>query len=224
MKKGSPCSSNNFWDIVPEVDQHEVRYSEYIIRTPKRKSLDKRKRLSYGVGPLIESEIDDDGNTPNYAEYIILHSPERDESNAPNTSNAEGLPKTKSKRKKNIEELSFVDVVRLMKGITVKSITKFLDKHQHDFIKLKQNPPDPTYLQTAYNLYEKMFNAGQKVSMYVTLKSFFNIPPHQFTGTQFLFDVMVREAAVLLFQKKFKLKSKKIAIDKFLFLSFSDLK
>ncbi|XP_050544745.1 uncharacterized protein LOC126907471 [Daktulosphaira vitifoliae] len=213
MKKNYSSSSNIFCDIVPEIDQYEVRYSEYILKTPKNKSLDNRKRLAYGAGPIVENEIDDPTSIPNYTDYILC-SPKKEECSQEN--------KIKKKTKTK-EELSLNIIASTMKQITHKALTKFIINHKNEFIRIKKKPPDKKYLHSANILYEKMFNPEQKLSMYYALREIFNISPHQFEDTQFLFSIMLQEVAVMLLQKKFKFKNRKSALEKFVILTLLDL-
>uniref|UniRef100_A0A2S2PSW9 Uncharacterized protein n=1 Tax=Schizaphis graminum TaxID=13262 RepID=A0A2S2PSW9_SCHGA len=58
-------------NAVSETKEQEVKFSENLLDEQKNQDslLEKKEFLPYGVGPVIDCEIDDDNDEPDYAAY-----------------------------------------------------------------------------------------------------------------------------------------------------------
>lgn len=73
VEKSSKSSWNSKKVGIPEIDEDNQIFSVCTQQTNKsRQSPEKRICLPYGVGPVIDCEIDDDCEEPDYLSYSIV--------------------------------------------------------------------------------------------------------------------------------------------------------
>lgn len=211
MKRKS-LPTNSFWDAIPEIDQHEVRYSEYILKSPKNPVLPtKRQTLPYGVGPTIDCEIDDDNVNPDYSKYTL---PRFDIETPPQDEKKTEKKQTKKKEKKLKAEISLDSIYAELHEMKLTKIHKIIKENKLELVKAQNNRPNMSLLSVAKRFYSTMFNPDQKYWIYMYVREVLNISPYLFRENPHLYTVLAPVASIIIFQKQFKIDTKYNAVGK----------
>lgn len=191
------------WDAVPEIDQHDIRYSEYTLKSPKfaKSPYEKRRFLEYGFGPLIDCEIDDECTKPDFSSYIL---PSLNTEKIHSTSANKKLKKTVKKSK---QEISLETIYTALRQMKLATIHKIINQSKNELIQIQKSPPNLSHLSVARQLYTVMFNPDQKYWIYMYVRKTLNVPPHVFREVPQIYKILAPEAALIVFQKKYKFDS-----------------
>ncbi|XP_025406983.1 uncharacterized protein LOC112680955 [Sipha flava] len=206
--------NESFLDVVPEIDQHEVRYSAYTLKSSQNPQIvitNKRKYLPYDVKPDVDCEFDYEGDRPDYASYVL---PNINSEPIVHQENNTLLP-TKKKVK---EELSLDNIYSTLHEIKVSTIRKILNESREELTEILNNPPNKKSLSISTQFYKTMFNPDQKFCILMSLREIFNVPVHEFQNFQHLYTLVAPEAAIIIFKKKFKFKTRTLAVKKLVIL------
>ncbi|CAI6364789.1 unnamed protein product [Macrosiphum euphorbiae] len=190
---------NTNWDADPEIGEHEVRYSAYVTKSPKRSRLSPERRpfLAYGEGPDVDCEIDDESDTPDYLSYSIIPK-EIEETLAK-------APKELKKTKKNPNlELSLDHVYKVIREIKLPTFQRIIKQNKYELIRVAKRSPDRHHLNITQLLLRTIFNPVQKVWIYSQIKEVLNISPHEFAKVKYVYTVLAPEVALMVLKNKFK--------------------
>lgn len=203
------------WDVVPEIDQHDIRYSEYTLKLPNHSKISyvKRKLLPYGVGPFIDCEIDDEFTKPNFSNYILP---------SLTIEKIQGKNELKKTVKKPKQEMSLKSIYAALRQMKLSKIRKIIDKSKNELIQIQKSPPNLKHLSVAKQLFTIMFNPDQKYWIYMYVRKTLNIPPHAFREVPNIYKIVAPEAALIVFQNEYKFNTVSNAVGKLAELELLD--
>ncbi|XP_060865561.1 uncharacterized protein LOC132941490 [Metopolophium dirhodum] len=192
------CNSN--WDADPEIGEHEVRYSAYVTKSPKRSRLSPERRpfLPYGVGPDVDCEIDDESGKPDYLSYSII--PKEIEE----TLRKDQTKKLKQTKKNQNLELSLDHVYKVIRELKLPIFQRIIKQNKFELIRIAKRHPDRHHLYVTQLLLRTIFNPVQKVWIYSQIKEVLNISPHEFAKVKHVYTVLAPEVALMVLKNKFK--------------------
>ncbi|KAL4098811.1 hypothetical protein QTP88_023343 [Uroleucon formosanum] len=192
--------SKSNWDADPEIGEHEVRYSAYVIKSTKKSRLSPEKRpfLPYGVGPIVDCEIDDDTGKPDYLSYSIIPKENKE------TITKDRTKELKQTKKKPNSELSLDHVYKVIRELKLPIFQRIIKQNKFELIRIAKHPPDRYHIYVAKLLLRTIFNPVQKVWIYSQIREVLNIPPHEFTNVKYVYTVLAPEVALMVLKNKFK--------------------
>ncbi|KAF0764718.1 Uncharacterized protein FWK35_00007287 [Aphis craccivora] len=188
------------WDAEPEIGEHEVRYAAYVIKSTKksRSSPEKRPFLPYGVGPVVDCEIDDDTGKPDYLSYSIIPKENKE------TITKEQTKELKQPKKTPSSELSLDHVHKVIRELKLPTFQRVIKQNKFELIRIAKRRPDRCHLYVAKLLLNTIFNPVQKLWIYSQIREVLNIPHHEFASVQYVFTVLAPEVALMILKHKFK--------------------
>uniref|UniRef100_A0A2S2P4F7 Uncharacterized protein n=1 Tax=Schizaphis graminum TaxID=13262 RepID=A0A2S2P4F7_SCHGA len=190
---------SNF-DAEPEIGEHEVRYSAYVTKSTKKSRLSPERRpfLPYGVGPIVDCEIDDDSGKPDYLSYSIMPKENKE------TITKEQTKESKQTKKTQNSELSLDHVYKVIRELKLPTFQRIIKQNKFELIRIAKRRPDRYHLYIAKLLLRTIFNPVQKVWIYSQIREVLNIPPHEFASVKYVYTVLAPEVALMVLKNKFK--------------------
>ncbi|XP_022172618.1 uncharacterized protein LOC111035342 isoform X2 [Myzus persicae] len=202
--------SKSNWDAEPEIGEHEVRYAAYVTKSPKRSKLSPEERpfLPYGVGPVVDCEIDDDTGKPDYLSYSLIPKENKE------TVTKEQTKESKQTKKNLNSELSLDHVYKVIRELKLPTFQRIIKQNKFELIRIAKRRPDrhtstsltafSHHIYVAKLLLRTIFNPVQKVWIYSQIREVLNIPPHEFASVKYVYTVLAPEVALMVLKNKFK--------------------
>ncbi|KAL5242098.1 hypothetical protein ACI65C_009508 [Semiaphis heraclei] len=170
--------SNSNWDADPEIGEHAVRYSAYVKKS--RLSPEKRPFLPYGVGPIVDCEVDDDTGKPDYLSYSIIPKENKE------TITKEQSKELKQTKQKPNSELSLDHVYKVVRELKLPTFQRIIRQNKFELMRIAKRRPDRYHIYVAKLLLRTIFNPVQKVWIYSQIREVLNIPPREFAVSKFI--------------------------------------